>query len=218
MQKEIDLLINLLKDLTMEEIEGSQIFHGSISSKEVIVAKCGIGKVNSALNTFLLIRALHPDIVINSGVAGGAGVPVGTVLIPERVAYHDVWCGPGTSYGQADGMPLFFQPSQEIMDLLRDFPEDSAFITGLICSGDKFVSTPEEIRYIREKFPDVCAVDMESASIAQVCFMTNTPFAIIRIVSDTPGEGENISQYKEFWIKAPAKTFDAVKFFISALK
>ena len=58
---------------------------------------------------------------------------------------------------------------------------------------------------------------MESASIAQVCFLTNTPFSIVRVVSDTPGEGENISQYKDFWKTAPEKTFETVKALINNL-
>ena len=67
------------------------------------------------------------------------------------------------------------------------------------------MSTPAEIAFIRSYFPDVKAVDMESAAIAQVCMMTGTPFGIVRVVSDTPGEGENISQYKNFWSEAPEK-------------
>ena len=218
MQKEIDLLLNILEDFTEKIYSGIHVYEGKIENHFIILGKCGIGKVNSALNAYKLILQLHPDIVINSGVAGGAGLPVGSLLIPSKVAYHDVWCGPGTEYGQADGLPLFMEPSPKILDLLRDFPEESPFVAGLICSGDKFISSAEEIEFIKSKFPEVKAVDMESASIAQTCLMTDTSFAIIRIVSDTPGAGENVSQYKDFWTKAPEKTFEAVKFIIKAIK
>ena len=102
-------------------------------------------------------------------------------------------------------------------DRILKIAEDGGVSTGLICSGDKFISTPEEISFIRSKFPEVRAVDMESASIAQTCIMCNVPFAIIRIVSDTPGEGENISQYENFWQTAPEKTFATLSTILNAL-
>lgn len=214
MDKEINLLIDLLDKPTELTLAGTHTWTGVIGSHQVSISKCGIGKVNSALNTYRLIQLMHPDIVINSGVAGGAGIPIGTLLVAEKIAYHDVWCGPGTHYGQADENPLFFQTDDKILQLSKEFKMEY----GLICSGDKFISTPEEIAFIKSKFPEVKAVDMESASIAQTCFQCGTPFAIIRVVSDTPGEGENISQYKDFWDKAPKKTFDILSFILSKLE
>lgn len=214
MDKEIDLLLNLLEGVKEINEDGSKIWVGNTGSHEIVLAKCGIGKVNSAINTFKLLNLHKPQLVINSGVAGGAGMKVGSVIIGDRIAYHDVWCGPGTIYGQADGMPLFFTPSMEVLKIAEELEEE----TGLICSGDKFISSAEEISFIRSKFPDVNAVDMESASIAQTCFMNGTDFAIIRVVSDTPGEGENISQYKDFWATAPLKTFEVLSSVIKSLK
>lgn len=215
MDKELNLLLNILKN-PKESKKGSQsIWEGEIEEHKVVISKCGIGKVNAALNTLQMISNYNPDLVINSGVAGGAGIPIGTVLIADKVAYHDVWCGPGTVYGQADGFPVFMEPWKEILK----FQEvDSDIQTGLICSGDKFISTPEEIAFIRSKFPDVKAVDMESAAVAQTCLQCGIKFAIIRIVSDTPGEGENIEQYKDFWSKAPDKTFSVLKLILRGLK
>lgn len=218
MDKEMQLVLNLLHQPVEIIIDGVSAFQGYIDSHEIIVSKCGIGKVNAALKTLTLIRAISPDLVINSGVAGGAGVPVGTLLIADKVAYDDVWCGPGTTYGEADGFPLFFLPSDRILQISKAGIRDNEVCFGLICSGDKFISTHEEISFIRTHFPEVKAVDMESAAIAQACYFTGTPFAIIRVVSDTPGEGENISQYQDFWKDAPHKTFKAVKTIIEAIK
>ncbi|MCH5234289.1 MAG: 5'-methylthioadenosine/S-adenosylhomocysteine nucleosidase [Muribaculaceae bacterium] len=203
MDKETDLLINLLENPEMRIIAGCKTWRGNIGPHSVDISRCGIGKVNSALNTLRFIQLIQPDLLLNSGVAGGAGVPIGTILVANKVAYHDVWCGPGTEYGQADGLPLFMEPYQKILEITQD----SDMEQGLICSGDKFISTPEEINFIRSKFPYVKAVDMESASVAQTCIICGIPFAIVRVVSDTPGVGENISQYKDFWDTAPQKTF-----------
>lgn len=214
MDKEINLLIDLLENPAEVILAGVKTWTGCIHNHQVNISKCGIGKVNSSLNTFRLLQLIKPDLVINSGVAGGAGCKIGTILIADRVAYHDVWCGPGTDYGQADGVPLYMLPSRSILESTKD--EEG--IQGLICSGDKFISKKEEIDYIKSKFPDVKAVDMESASIAQTCFLCNIPFAIIRVVSDTPGEGENILQYKDFWETAPKKTFSVLRNILTKLQ
>lgn len=211
MDKEKNLLINLLQHISEKSVHNIKIVKGTIGHNDVIVAKCGIGKVNAAINTLLLIQSEKPDMIINSGVAGGAGLPIGSVLIADKVAYDDVWCGPGTNYGEADGCPLFFKPSQPVIDMAKKMRREDNLFLGLICSGDKFISSAEEINFIRSHFPDVKAVDMESAAIAQVSYLSGIPFNIIRVVSDTPGEGENIAQYKNFWEEAPKKTFSIVK-------
>lgn len=217
MDKELSLLLSVMPDANQMKI-GSAVYHvGRIGSHEVIVGKCGIGKVNAAVNTFRLIDSSHPDLVINTGVAGGASgrLNIGDVLVADRVAYHDVWCGPGTEYGAADGFEKYFRPSSEglaISDTL-----DEKVNHGLICSGDKFIHTAEEVKEIRDKFPEVLAVDMESASIAQTCEMEGVPFLIVRVLSDTPGEGDNVTQYNDFWKIAPQRTFECVKQLIEKL-
>ena len=217
MDKELSLLLNVVENPIEKNNQEISYWEGSINGNTVFISKCGIGKVNSALNALRLIQCLTPDLLINSGVAGGAGIPIGSILIADKVAYHDVWCGPGTLYGQADNLPLFMLPSEKLLESLPSFADNLNVMSGLICSGDKFISTPEEISFIRSKFPEVKAVDMESASIAQTCILCGIPFAIIRIVSDTPGEGENISQYKDFWSKAPEKTFSVINGILKTL-
>ncbi len=217
MDKELALVKSLLQNPEEKLIEEISLLHGNIASHEIYLSKCGIGKVNSALNTYRIIQAVAPDLIINTGVAGGAGLPVGSLLIADRVAYDDVWCGPSTNYGQADGCPLFFTPAKDVVSLASKLFKTDGYSFGLICSGDKFISSAEEIAFIRSHFPDVAAVDMESASIAQTCYLTKTPFNIIRVVSDTPGEGENLAQYENFWTDAPQKTFEALKEIIKNL-
>ncbi|MDE7381649.1 MAG: 5'-methylthioadenosine/adenosylhomocysteine nucleosidase [Muribaculaceae bacterium] len=219
MDKELRLLLHVMGELVEQTVDGSKMYCGNIGSHEVIVAKCGIGKVNSALTTLTLINFFNPDLVINSGVAGGAGngVKIGQLLVADKVCYHDVWCGPGTDEGAADGCDRFIKTDTKIVELAHRLlnPEDTVY--GLICSGDRFIASAEEVRSIRSRFPEVKAVDMESASIAQVCFMKGKLFNILRIVSDTPGEGENIEQYQNFWGEAPFKTFEAVKILLESL-
>ncbi|MDE7402037.1 MAG: 5'-methylthioadenosine/adenosylhomocysteine nucleosidase [Muribaculaceae bacterium] len=221
MQKELDLLLKQLSDCDKRAFENIDIYVGNIHGHEVIASKCGIGKVNSALRTDALIREFDPDLVINSGVAGGVdeSMGIGDLLIPDSVSYHDVWCGPGTEYGAADGYPVYFTPDIQIRTMLCDACKQQGVKvkSGLICSGDKFISTPEEVSVIKSKFAEARGCDMESASISQVCMMHGVKCLIVRVLSDRPGGGENLSEYKNFWNDAPARTFEAVSLLLKTL-
>lgn len=213
MQKELELLLPLLDNIqTCKMADGSDLYTGTICGTRVSAMKCGIGKVNAALRTQQLIAMCEPRIIVNTGVAGGAGGAAGIldVVVGARVAYHDVWCGPGTEPGEAAGCPLFFEGDSELMSL----PSLSASLPGvkhgLICSGDIFVSRKDEVDNIRLHFPDVLAVDMESGAIAQTCYMNGVRFLSLRVVSDTPGAADNISQYENFWDDAPRHTFERI--------
>lgn len=221
MQKELKLLLEHVSNITKINKEGFVCYAGNIDQHDIIIAKCGIGKVNSALRTYQLISEYRPDLIINSGVAGSVdkNVEIGTVLIADRVAYHDVWCGPETVYGQADGCPLYYRPYEKGLNIAADSFIDSKFEIkyGLICSGDKFITSSEEVDKIKSDFPDALGCDMESASIAQTCYKSGVPFMVIRVMSDMPGSGNNIDQYKNFWDEAPELTFKTVKQLIGRL-
>lgn len=204
MSKELALLLPLIDSPSTITANGMTFHKGRIGNHEIIATECGIGKVNAAVGALTLIECFHPDMVINTGVAGGtgAGAAILDVVVADSVAYHDVWCGPGTVPGQAASCPAKFDcplPDSifEGMDIKR----------GLVASGDIFVSKPEEVTKIRSVWPEAMAVDMESAAIAQVCYLKSVPFVCIRVISDTPGSADNISQYENFWSDAPAHTF-----------
>lgn len=219
MDKEISLLLPLLNNVEETSFDGVKAYLGSIGDKEVCLMKCGIGKVNSALNALRMIRSFNPDLVINSGVAGGAdsSMKVGSLLIATEAAYHDVWCGPGTQWGRIDGMPERFTMDMSVLEVARAIPSLNDARYGLIASGDRFISRPEEVVFIKELYPDALACDMESASIAHTCLDCSVPFIVVRVVSDTPGQDDNLSQYRNFWNDAPQKTFHAVRSIIESI-
>lgn len=218
MEKELALLLPLLENPHTVNAAGFTFHTGTISNSPISVMKCGIGKVNAALGTDAMISAFHPDLIINTGVAGGTGHGAGIldIVVGTRIAYHDVWCGPGTEKGQAAGCPRVFHTS-ETVNSLPCLHEGDTIKHGLICSGDVFVADPETVRNIRNIYPDVNAVDMESAAIAHTCYLRRTPFACLRVVSDTPGSDDNISQYENFWTDAPQHTFETLRMVITQL-
>lgn len=220
MEKERKLILPLIKNAISENLDGLEIFKGEIGQHQIILIKCGIGKVNAAICTYKTIRDFHPDLILNTGVAGGASShsEIGDILIADYVAYHDVWCGPGTEPGVADGVDVFMECDPSVVKLARDILGNQRYLVGLICSGDRFISEKEEIIEIHKLFPEVLAVDMESAAIAHVCVKEGVKFNIIRIVSDTPGSGKNLEEYKNFWKEAPEKTFALIKEILLELK
>lgn len=219
MDKEVTLLLPLLSWADVMDLDGVSAHVGKIGEHDVCLLKCGIGKVNSALNAFRAVRAFGPDLVINSGVAGGAdaSMKVGSILVATEAAYHDVWCGPGTESGRIQGMPLRFPMDAVVVGKCRSMPGARDLRFGLIVSGDRFISTADELSHIKAAYPDALACDMESASIAQACHIMKVPFVVVRVVSDTPGQADNLSQYQNFWTEAPLRTFSAVKSLLSFL-
>ena len=200
----------LLRNVSAVIINNFEFHAGTVGEHDVIACKCGIGKVNAAVGALTLIENFHPALVLNTGVAGGTGATadparVLDVVLASEIAYHDVWCGPGTVRGHAAGCPPRFE-----CPLPADIRHSLNVKEGLIASGDIFVDDPADLRRILALYPDAKAVDMESAAIAHACHISQIPFVIIRVVSDTPGEGENISQYQDFWQKAPEKSFEII--------
>lgn len=211
MDKELALLRPHLSDESEVKINGFTFYCGNMGGREAVVCKCGIGKVNAAVGALTLIDTFHPSLVVNTGVAGGtgAGNPPAAVLdvvLASEIAYHDVWCGPGTERGQAAGFPARF-----VCPLPADIRRALGAKEGLLASGDIFVDDPDDLRRILALYPDAIAVDMESAAIAQVCALKDVPFVCLRVVSDTPGEGGNMAAYTDFWNAAPARTFESVE-------
>lgn len=211
-------MLPLIDHLQIRMVGNLTVYEGTVGRHEVSAITCGIGKVNSAVRTLTLINDVHPDLVINTGVAGGAAPDIHTldILVADGVAYHDVWCGPGTVYGAADGFEAILRPESSVISAATECMPGKLH-TGLICSGDRFIDSAREVQGIRKHFPEVKAVDMESASIAQVCVMRGVAFSIIRVISDNPESGDNIAQYNNFWDDAPQTTFAALRMLLERL-
>lgn len=191
---------------------------------DVLVQKCGIGKVNAALGAQRMINEFHPDIIISSGCAGGNGddVNVQDVVVSSELCYHDVYCGTAidntTQYGQVQGLPARYQADSYLLDkAISLHPSGITLHPGLIVTGDWFVDSKEKMRSIIEKFPDARAVDMESAAIAHTCFLHKVPFISFRVVSDVPQRDTDASQYHDFWAQVAAQSFQLTRTFVESL-
>lgn len=198
----------------------------AIEKHEIILSKCGMGKVNAALGAQKMINEHKPDVIISSGCAGGNGddVNVQDVIVSSELTYHDVYCGAAiddsTVYGQVQGMPARYQADPMLLAAARRVAtanKNVAAHEGLIVTGDWFVDTKEKMRSIIEKFPEAKAVDMESCAIAQTCYINKVPFISFRVISDIPLRDTNASQYHDFWNTIAQHSFEVTRSLLNEL-
>ena len=219
MDKELAQLRTLLGDARTESRHGMEFILGSVAGKEVVLQKCGIGKVNSAIGAVEMIDCYAPDVVVSSGVAGGADsrMSVGDVVVGTEYCYHDAYCGDECAFGQIMGMPPVFKAGEGLADKALAVCAPTAAHGGLIVSGEWFVDSKQKMRAILARFPKAVAVDMESCSIAQTCHVYGVPFVSFRIISDLPLCDEKASQYFDFWERLADGTFNVTRRLIEAL-
>lgn len=207
MEEEVTILRDKLDNKEQQVIAGSEFTKGLYKGIEVILLKSGIGKVNAALSTTLLLDRYQPDYVINTGSAGGfhSSLNVGDVVISTEVRHNDVDVTAfGYEYGQVPGLPAAYTPDAKLVEIATKKAEEITDIQvakGLIVTGDSFLSDPDKVEFIRSKFQNLYAGEMEAAAIAQVCHQFEVPFVVIRALSDIAGKESNIS-FDQFLNKA----------------
>jgi len=188
-----------------EELDGffpgeeGPLREGRIGSRRVVGAISGIGKVAMADEASLLLEKVHPDLVINIGVAGSISKKLSVLetLVATKAAYWDVDLTPfGHPVGEMSGCPLYFASDARANNLLKDKDREGIKF-GLILSGDSFVTVQNRKPEWAKNFEDPLAVDMESAALAQVAYRHKVPFVIIRSISDNTEAKGNSSVYEK---------------------
>lgn len=219
MNSEYRLVESIMSSKKKIQHPNIDISTGIIGDKEVILLQSGIGKVFASISTVELIKEFSPDLIINTGVAGGIDdkVRVMDIVVGENIVYHDFWCGPGYEYGQIEGMPKYLSSDKKIVEISKQIDTDINVHYGLICSGDMFITAPQQLKAIKLRFNEGLAVEMESAAIAHVAKVYGIPFFGIRIISDTPGIDNHYEQYDDFWTKAPEVSFQYLQKLLSII-
>jgi adenosylhomocysteine nucleosidase len=203
MEQEVAQLREQIENCQTRKIAGFEFYTGRLTGHEVVLLRSGIGKVNAAISTTLLLNDFQPDIVINTGSAGGFDpeLNVGDLVIGQKVCHHDVDVTPfGYEPGQVPGLPTCFLADKHLVQLAQRATQTLTGIhhkTGLIASGDRFMHDPDDVARVRNCFPTMLAVEMEAAAIAQACHLFATPFVIIRALSDIAGK-ENAITFEQF--------------------
>ncbi len=207
MEEEVTILRDHMTEKTVETIAGCEYTSGKMNGKDVILLRSGIGKVNAAMSTTILLEKYKPEYVVNTGSAGGynPNLNVGDVVISSEVRHHDVDVTAfGYEYGQVPQLPPAFEANHELVKIAEEAAreiEGIQVVKGLIATGDTFMSDPERVDFIKDKFTNLQAVEMEAAAIAQVAHQFGTPFVVIRSLSDIAGKESDVS-FDQFLDKA----------------
>ena len=209
---EIDLIIEEMMINDIREVAGIKFYSGTIKEMKVVVACSGVGKVNAAVCTQILINIFKVKYIINTGVAGAISenLDIGDMVVSRDVTYHDVQVlqminiFPFTQFFQADD--LLVKIAQKVCEKNPQII-DKYFI-GRIASGEAFIDDSEQKRRIKEELDADC-VEMEGAAIGHVAYINNIPFIVIRSISDKANEEATIN-FEEFAINAAKKSSQIV--------
>jgi len=202
MDIEVNGIVSSMTDIDEKIISGIRFYSGKLSGKNVVVAKCGIGKVFAAICAQTMILEYNPCVVINTGVAGSltGGLKVLDVALATKVVQHDMDTSAiGDPKGLVSGINIiYFDADKKALEILKEAAKASKCDTkiGIIASGDKFIACSKEKEEIKAEF-DAIACEMEGASIGHVCFINNVPFGVIRAISDGDGAEMDYATFAE---------------------
>lgn len=219
MEQEVAILREHLANRKSETHGPCQIYTGQIEGHEIVLVQSGVGKTAAAMATTLLLDNHHPDMVLNTGSAGGfaTDLNVGDLVISNQVRHHDVdLTAFGFEMGQGFGFPAAFESDPELIKRAEQAAQLQADIktkVGLICSGDSFMACPDKVATARTNFPQMIAVEMEAAAIAQVCAQFKVPFVVVRALSDIAGK-ESHGSFESFLEQAARHSSQLVIDFI----
>ena len=234
MQSEIRGLVEAMDVHETGWTAGFQYWTGAISGHQVVVARCGMGKVSAAMGVQRLIDEWRVACVVVCGLAGGLapGLRVGDIVIGESFVQHDLDASPIFPRFQVPGLGIErFQAAPPLVEAAEDAARrvvaagvavheaDAAppdVRRGLIVTGDQFIKD-EQRHAILNHFPDALCVEMEGGAIGQVCYLNQVPFVIVRVISDT-ADGEAPADFVRFAEEqAPAYTVNIVRELLAGL-
>ena len=199
MSVEVEGLKSKLVGAVSEKLSGCEFVSGKLCGKDVVIAQCGIGKVNAAVCVNTMILKYGVSAVINTGVAGTLCEKIGILdfAISTGVVQHDM---DTTVFGDApgfiSGIDIVTIPASDNLSALAlsiANEQGNKCELGIVASGDQFINKPEKKAWLKEKIENAVCCEMEGASVAQASFEAGVPFAIIRVISDSADDNADFS-------------------------
>lgn len=208
MAEEVAAIKKYMEVSATKTILDCTFYQGTIENKEVVLLQGGIGKVNAAICTTLLLTNYQIDYVINVGSAGGLNLEqnVGDVVISNEVCQHDfdITAFPNRILGEVPGCPPRIKADDVLIEKAKTILNELNLNceVGLVVSGDQFVASDEIANKIKTNFKDAKCTEMEAAAIGQTCYKFKTRFIITRSLSDVFGKGDSSIQFDAYLDKA----------------
>ena len=203
MEIETRTLCAMLEDERVERISGRDYHVGKLYGRDVVICTCGIGKVFAAICTEAMILNYKVELVINTGVAGALSdkLDVCDVVVSTAVVQHDMDTSPlGDPVGLISGINrVYFDAHTESADKLASITASLGINTlrGVVASGDQFIAGAEAKERIKESFPDAVCAEMEGGAIGHCAYVNDTPFVVLRAISDK-ADGTGSMDYMQF--------------------
>lgn len=206
MAGEVASIIERLEARSMTTVSGIDFYSGALLGKRVVVAKCGIGKVFAAIAAETMILKFAPRLIVNTGVGGALDKRLQPldIVFAERLVQHDMDTSAlGDPKGLVSGInKIYFDADERALNTLCSAADRLGIkhLVGTVASGDRFIAKASDKARIVSDFGAV-ACEMEGAAIAQVAFVNETPFAVVRAISDS-ADGDASMDYMEFLPRA----------------
>lgn len=219
MQEEMNEVKNIMEDIKEKQIHELTFIEGIVNNRECVLVQSGVGKVNAARTTQIMIDKYDIEYVINVGSAGTTkdDLNIGDIVVAEKVVQHDFDI---TAFGHKKGyisnVGDFILADNNLVDKIiscKIFDNNVKTKKGIVASGDIFCTEENMKNKIKDKF-NADAVEMEGAAIAQVCYLDKIPFVIIRSISDSPN-GNNAITFERFLETASKRCAELLRSFIS---
>ncbi|WDH81461.1 5'-methylthioadenosine/adenosylhomocysteine nucleosidase [Paenibacillus urinalis] len=215
MDEEIELLLSDMENIVRTDFAGITYTEGDVYGKHVVVCKSGVGKVNAAVTTQILIEKFSVSHIIFTGVAGAVhpDLEIGDIVISTACIHHDIDVTPlGYKRGEIPYQETSAFPADaELIKRAAEACEElsARYISGIVLSGDQFIASKEVVSSLRDEFEGACA-EMEGAAVAQVSFMNKIPYVILRAMSDK-ADGSAHVNFAEFTVESAQKSHRIVE-------
>ena len=208
MDEEVARLKEMIEDLEITDRCGMNFYKGKINGTDVVVVRCGVGKVNAAMCTQSMIDLFDVDAIINTGIAGSldAAIDIGDIVFAVDTVEHDMDVAAlGYDPGVVPDMETsVFDPDPYLLELAKESVKAAGVevkvFTGRVVSGDQFISSREKKNWLVSTFGGRCA-EMEGASIGHVAVLNKVPYLVVRAISDKADDSADMD-YPEFAAKA----------------
>jgi len=222
LNEEISTILKEVSDVEEIKLKVRTFYKGTINNKDVVIVLAGVGKVNAAITTSILIENFDVKCIINIGVAGGQnGVKHKDVVISKEVLYHDFDVASFGKYvkGQVPGSDALFYADETLLNKTKMILNKLKFdyVIGKVASGDQFVYSKEKIKDVNELYDDIYAVEMEAGAIAHTATIYNIPFIIYRSISDLIDDENQDNDFYKFLSEASLNAAKVLKELIKVL-
>ena len=202
MNDEVREIISHLENETVETVSGVEFHTGILFGKNVVIARCGVGKVFASICAEAMIIKYSPDLIINSGVGGAIDKALRPldIVFADKLVQHDMDTSPiGDPVGLISGInKIYFETDARAREILIDAAKTLSvnYYVGTVATGDKFISSSYDKQRISSTFGAI-ACEMEGGAIAHTAFVNDIPFIVVRAISDS-ADGDASMDYPTF--------------------